>query len=306
MKRILLCMLLLCAAAYTEACTVCGCSASNQYLGILPQFRKHFLGLQYQFRSFESEHPDHETALPGLVSREYYHTVQAWGRWNAGKRIQLFAFVPYVSNLKKEQGTSTVINGIGDITLLANYRLIGVNENPSQEWQHNLQAGGGVKLPTGAYDTKSIQTADGLPNMQPGTNSWDFIINANYTVRHKMTGINLDASYTLPTPNSIQYKYGNRLSAGLAGFYWYQKKNIILLPQLGLRYDIAGADYDNYAYNIENDLSGGVQLYISAGVQAYYKSFGVQLMYHQPLVQHYASGLVTTQVKTEAGVYFLF
>ena len=86
MKRIILCMLLLCAAAYTKACTVCGCSASNQYLGILPQYHKHFMGLQYQFRAFESEHEAHEAAEKSSLSKEYYSTIQAWGRFNLGKK----------------------------------------------------------------------------------------------------------------------------------------------------------------------------------------------------------------------------
>lgn len=305
MKHISLCILLLCAAVYARACTVCGCSASNQYLGILPQFHRHFVGLQYQYRSFESEHPAHEGGESSF-SREYYSTIQAWGRMNVGKRIQVFAFVPYVSNLKKEDGVTSRISGIGDITLLANYRLLGINDDPSQVWRHNLQAGVGIKLPTGAYDTKSIQRSEGLPNMQPGTNSWDFIANANYTLRRKMVGVNADVSFTLLTPNSVQYKYGDRFSAGLTAFYWYQKQQFTWLPQLGLRYDVSGADYDNYRYKIRNDMSGGTQLYASMGMQAYYRRFGLQLMYHHPLVQHYASNLVVARTKADAGIYFLF
>lgn len=305
MKRIILCMLLLCAATYGRACTVCGCSASNQYLGILPQFSKHFVGLQYQFRGFESKHLAHEAGEASSLSKEYYNTVQAWGRLNVGKRIQIFAFVPYVHNVKKENGIHTTISGLGDVTLLANYRIAGAKDN-SNEWKHNLQAGGGIKLPTGNYDVHAIQEEEGLPNMQPGTNSWDLIVNANYTLRHKKTGVNIDASYTFTTPNSVQYKYGNRLSAGALGFYWYQKKNFSLLPQAGLRFDVAGADYDNYKYRWESDMSGGEQLYASIGVQAYYNRIGLQVMYHYPLMQHYASGLVTSTFKSEAGVYFLF
>jgi hypothetical protein len=107
-------------------------------------------------------------------------------------------------------------------------------------------------------------------------------------------------------PNVIQYKYGNRLSAGVSGFYWYQKKNWTLLPQAGLRFDLAGPDYDNYRYNWKNDMSGGTQLYASAGAQAFYKRIGLQLMYHHPLAQHYANGLVNTRFKTEAGAFLLF
>ena len=213
--------------------------------------------------------------------------------------------MPYVSNLKKENGIHTTISGLGDVTLLANYRFMGANDN-SDEWKHNLQGGGGIKLPTGAYDEHAIKYTEGLPNMQPGTNSWDFIVNANYTLRHQSAGVNIDASYTITTANKVQYKYGNRFSTGILGFYWYEKDKISLLPQAGFRLDVAGTDYDNYKYRWKNDMSGGEQLYLSAGVQAYYSRIGLQLMYHYPLMQHYASGLVTTKMKAEAGLYFLF
>jgi len=292
-------------AAYGKACTVCGSSASNQYLGILPQYHKHFIGLQYQYRGFKSEHPSHESDIQSSFSKEYYSTLQAWERFNVGKRIQLFAFVPYISNLQKANGATKSVSGIGDVTLLANYRLT-KNDDLDCEWKHNLQAGGGVKLPTGGYDKQSVQKAEGLPNMQPGTNSWDFIVNANYTLKKERVGVNVDASYTISTPNSLEYKYGNRLSTGVMGFYWQQRKDITLLPQAGIRLDVAGSDYDNYGYRWKNDMSGGTQLFASAGVQAYYKRMGLQLMYHYPLVQDYASGLVNSMSKADAGVYFLF
>jgi len=305
MKRIFLGVLLLCLQLCAHACTVCGCSASNQYLGILPQYHKHFIGLQYQYRGFNSHHLPDGTNEPSATSEEHYSTIQAWGRFNAGKKVQLFAFVPYVYNLKNEEDVRSAISGVGDITLLANYRLI-QRDAAGSAWKHSLQAGGGIKLPTGACDVQSVRYEDGLPNMQPGTNSWDFIVNANYTVRKKVIGANADVSYTITTPNSVQYKYGNRLSAGVLGFYWYEKNKLTLLPQAGLRLDVSGTDYDQYRYRIKNDMSGGEQLYVSAGIQGYYGRTGLQLIYHHPLMQHYASGLVKTAFKAEAGIYFLF
>ncbi len=303
MKRIVLVLLLLTGYTAAQACTVCGCSASNQYLGILPQFQKHFIGLQYQYRTFETTHPP---TGEGIIetSKEYYSTLQVWGRYNPTERIQLFAFIPYISNLRTENGQTDRISGLGDITLLANYQLLRGNISP--KLQHNLQLGGGVKLPTGAYDKEGTRTLEGLPNMQPGTNSWDFIANANYTLRSSKAGVNADVSYTITTPNQVHYKFGNRLSAGVLGFYWYETPKIILLPQAGLRFDLAGSDWEHYRNGWKNDMSGGEQFYLSMGLQTYYGRLGAQLMYHHPLHQHYASGLVNTRFKTEAGILYLF
>lgn len=304
MKHIFLSVLPLLAAAHCMACNVCGCTASNQYLGILPQTENHFVGLQYQYRSFTSEHPDEGMNGGSAFSEERYRTFQLWGKANIGKRLRLFAFVPYVINDKKENNALSHTSGISDITLLANVRLM--DKESSNNWWHNLQAGGGLKLPTGRYDAASVTAADGLPNMQPGTGSWDFIANANYTIRHKKVGANVDASCTATTTNSSGYKYGNRLSTGVLAFYWWQKNNFSLLPQAGCRIDIAGADYDNYATGNLSDMTGGSQIYAAVGVQAYYKKLGFQLSAYKPLAQHYADGLVKNKFKTEAGLYLLF
>ncbi len=304
MRILLFCYLMFLPAAFASACTVCGCSASNQYLGILPQFHKHFVGLQYQHRSFQSEHPGHGEQ-GSTYSNEQYSTVQVWGRYNLSNRVQLFGFMPYSSNIKKESGSNTRISGLGDITLLANYRLL-INEDPTSKWQQNLQAGGGIKLQTGAYDKNATFNENGLPNMQPGTNSWDFILNANYTLRRNNIGINADASYTITTPNTVNYKFGNRISTGLLAFYWLEKNNLTLLPQAGLRIDLAGSDYDHYRNGWKNDMSGGSQLYATLGIQTFYKRLGAQIMYHHPVYQHYASGLVNTKFKSEAGIFLLF
>lgn len=290
---------------YAKACTVCGCSASNQYLGILPQSKNSFVSLQYQFRAFTGIH--HSEAGESGINRttEDYHSLQLWGRHNLSKRVQLFAFIPYVINKHIENGIRSNINGIGDITILANYRLAGVNCT-GKEWQHNLLLGGGVKLPTGKYDSYSVKYNEGLPNMQAGTSSYDFTINTNYTLQHKKTGINTDISYVVTTSNKDKYKFGNRLSAGLLAFHTITNKQIRIIPQMGLRYENAGSDYDNFSLRLKNDMSGGNQLFATVGVQVFYEKVGVNVMYHNPVVQHYASGMVNNKFKMESGFYLLF
>lgn len=287
-----------------DACTICGCSASNQYLGILPQFSKQFVGLQYQFRSFQSEHLAHSENGKSKFSQEYYNTLQLWGRYNLSHRIQLFAFVPYVKNIKTEKADKMQIDGIGDISVLANYQLL--TPNDSSTWKHSLQAGGGVKMPTGHFDKTTSLETEGLPNMQTGTNSLDYLMNVNYTLKRESIGLNLDASYTLTQPNDVGYKFGNRISAGLLAFYWFENPNFIVIPQLGVRYDHAEEDYENFEKGWFSDMNGGYQLYLSSGVQFYKGSVGVQLSAHLPIKQHYADGRVNTKFKGEAGVFLLF
>lgn len=243
--------------------------------------------------------------MPAETSTDYYHTMQLWGRYSPYRNIQLFAFVPYVYNERIENGNFSGNTGLGDVTILANYRLLGANCT-GKEWQHNLLAGGGVKLPTGKYDRNDIKYNEGLPNTQPGTASFDFILNANYTLQRNSTGINADIAYVITTPNKDQYKFGNRLSAGLLAFRSFGKSQLKLIPQAGCRYERNETDYSNYYYAVKNTYSGGDIFFASAGLQAFRSNVGAQAMFHLPLSQNYSNNMVTNRYKTELGIYLLF
>lgn len=306
MNKLFLC-LLAAGALYTGsaiACNTCGCPAGNPYMGLLPQTNNSFAGLKYSYRGFSSIHPDDGGAdLPG-TSYEYYNTVQLWGRYAVSKRLQVYAIVPYVSNSRRQDGTeSSTATGPGDVTALISYRAVTTEK---AGWKHNLIVGAGAKAPTGAYDHDAFTDEEGLPNMQPGTHAWDVIAHVNYTLQKKKTGLNADVSYTYAMPNHDSYKFGNRTSAGLLGFYQLEKGKLAILPQVGVRFDHATKDYENFsAAEIDED-SGGWQLFASQGVQAYYKHFGAHVTCYEPLAQYFASGLVTTRVKAEAGIMVLF
>lgn len=305
--RQLLCVVLLLAGTIqpVRACDVCGCSASNQYLGILPQFHRHFIGLQYQYRSFNSSHPSLFAGKPDEKSEEQYNSMQVWGRYYVGKRLQLFAFLPYSSNKRTADGVTTTTSGISDVSVLANMLLVRADSTRG-DIKQTLLAGGGIKLPTGKYSGITALDRQGLPNMQAGTGSCDFVVNTNYTVRYKMAGINLDAAYTLTTMNKEQYKYGNRLNTGLLAFYWLRAGAFSILPQAGVRYEYTLHDYDNYERKWLNEQSGGYQCFATLGVQAYYKSLGLQATYGLPVSQHYGAGYVVAKQRIETGLFLLF
>lgn len=305
MKRLLLLLSLTTVTVTTaNACDLCGCSASNQSLGILPGQEWNFVGIQYQFNYFKSNYPSIYDGQPNVLSDDKYHTLQVWGRYNLSKRIQVFAFVPYRTNLHHTDSTSVSNSGIGDISALIN--LVILKTKPDQKWNQQLIAGGGIKLPTGKNVGITTLDREGLPNMQPGTGSWDFLLNANYTVSHKKIGFNIDASYSITTANKDQYKYGNKFNSGLLGFYALQYKNWKLLPQTGIRCEYALHDYDNYARRWLNEETGGTIAYATVGVQAFYKRIGVRITYEAPFIQHYDSGYVTAKQKFDAGLFLLF
>lgn len=306
MKPILLSIALLAGLTYNAvACDLCGCSASNQYLGILPQFYKQFIGLQYQYTGFTARQASLMDPAEYETAYEFNNTLQLWGRYYIGDRIQLFSFVPYHMNNGSDAGSAFKTNGIGDVSVLAN--VVAIKDDSScKTWHQTLLMGGGVKMPTGKYTGITTLDEEGLPNVQAGTGSWDFIANANYTVRRQKIGINADVSYTMSTANTAGYKYGNRLNTGLMGFYWWAKNKISVLPQAGIKYEYTLHDYDNYSRKWLNENSGGNILLGAVGVQSFYKQFGAKVVYNIPMSQHYAAGNVTVKPRLETSVFFLF
>src|ERR1051325_9406427 len=149
MKRLLIVMAIAMIATETHACDVCGCSLGGNYFGILPFYGKNFVGLRWsqaQFHSYIYPTPN----IPAQTSNDTYSKVELWTRYHLTKRIQLFAFVPYVYN--SMNGTDQVVyaQGLGDINLMANYELLN-NSEGSSDWKHTLVTGGGIKLPTGKF-----------------------------------------------------------------------------------------------------------------------------------------------------------
>ncbi len=303
MKRLWYGLLLLATPIATNACDVCSASTGGQSLGMLPQFYRHFIGVQYQYRHFSSRQTGLSSDVVTQTSEQYFHTAQVWGRYTVGKRVQLFAFLPHHTNMSRQNGTTTIMQGIGDATVLANVTL--VRSADSATWQHALQAGGGVKMPLGTYKGITQLEQQGLPNIQPGTASWDFPVNVNYTVKRNKLGANVDATYTFTTANSDSYKFGDRLSTQLTAFYWWQQSNFTILPQLGVRYEYALHNYDNYARKWLNEQTGGMIVYTSVGAQVYWKKLGMQFAYYLPIAQDFADGNVTANSRADIGLVFL-
>ncbi|HTN17599.1 MAG TPA: hypothetical protein VL092_07965 [Chitinophagaceae bacterium] len=295
-------LLLLAAATALNAaaCDVCGGGGSIQGLGLLPQFSGHFAGLQWLHSATSSRHPSLFSGKPDEESGQQYTSVQAWGRYQLNKHIQLVGILPYISNQNRDPLLSTQ-SGIGDAVLLANVSI--PLDGKAGTRNKLLLIGAGVKLPTGHY--KSAGT-EGIPSLQTGTGSWDFTGNLNYTRRHGRWGYNADLSYLFTTANRERYKFGNRLSASGLAFYQLNVRSLRILPQAGLRAEYSLHDYDDYGKKWLNEQSGGTVAFASAGVQIYFRKIGLRTLVSLPFYQHLSAGYVHTTARMEAGIFILF
>ena len=286
------------------ACEICGCSINGYHFGILPQWKKNLIGMRYSYKGFHSQHLiSEQLGILGSTSTEYYNSVELWGRFYLGKKLQVFAFVPYNYYNQNEPAVKTTASGIGDITIAANYTLYNDASNKDKIFKQTLLAGGGIKLPAGKF--KSSKAGEVLnPSMNSGSGSVDYLTNMIYTCRLKRIGLNLDASYRINSQNKEEFKYGNRFTTAAKFFYWKDiGKKLSLLPNAGLLYEHAAQD--QHHTEIQN-YSGGEITWFTAGVEGYAGKINIGFTYNHPVAQNMSKGLVNSNDTFSANITFMF
>lgn len=281
------------------ACDQCGC-ASSGYMGIVPQFGRHYVGLRYQFQQFETRH----SSLLDLTaktehSREYFHTMELRGSYYPHKRVQLLAAVPlvYRTQISNTEGTFTGY-GLGDAWLGANYTIFASPDSLTKKVRHHVFVGAGLKTPTGKTNLRS----DGEllhQNLQPGTGSWDPDMSLRYLARIKRWGITSVVNYRLNTKNRDGYKYGDRISSLLGAFYWTVYRSVTFMPQLGLNFDYALRDIKGQRLQTH---TGGYQLFATGGLQVSFKRLIGSVSYSQPLLFNLNKGETTPQHQVNVSI----
>lgn len=280
-----------------KACDICGCSLGGNYFGILPLYNKNFIGLRWSPAKF------HFYILPSQYlaaqqSNDTYTKMELWGRYYVTKRLQPFAFIPYAYN--NMNGTDQIVSasGQGDINIMANYLVFNTDESKS-DFKHTLIAGGGVKLPTGKFKLEDKGKIINR-NFQMGTGSLDFNLNAEYTLRYKKTGINLESGYKINTRNSHDYLFGNQYHGSAQLFFWQSVGMFSFLPHAGVNFEQAATHKEG---NIIQTNTGGNAWLGSAGLDIYLSRFTVGLNVQQPIVQHYNSD-VTVDITSKNRLTF--
>lgn len=285
------------------ACDVCGCSLGGNYFGILPLYNKNFLGFRWSQARFHS-YIAASQYLDAQESDDTYSKMELWGRYYLTKRIQLFAFIPYIYN--DMNGTDQVVaaSGLGDINILTNYVLLNNGESKS-DFKHTLIAGGGVKLPTGKFNQEDKGKIINR-NFQMGTGSLDFNLNAVYTVRYKKAGVNLEIGYKINTRNRDDYLFGNQYRASAQLFFWEKIGSFALLPHAGVNYEQAAMHRDGDIIQVN---TGGTAWLASGGIDIYVKQVTVGLNYQNPVSQSYnsdTSTVITSRARLTASLTFNF
>lgn len=286
----------------SAACDLCGC-----YMGVQPQVENNAIGLRWRYRFFSGNVPHfhgdgiahhHDDQEP---SRDHYHTLDLYTRYYPHPKVQLYANVPYVSNVLYEGDKFKTFQGIGDAMLIAQYRLL-FKDDMEKNRALLLFAGGGIKLPTGSYN-KPENNGEIEPHSQTGTGSIDYLINATFTSRRKKVGISADASYKINGTNKNGFRFADRFNASAHGFYWMKRDNLSFVPNAGFYFETAEMDQFN-----ERDYlnTGGAILFGSVGFDFFIKKLKVSFTGQLPAYEHLTGYQLNNKFRIISGVAYHF
>lgn len=312
MKKLFIAAILLMAVSGSYACSICGCGGGNLYMGLFPNFKKSFIGLRWNY----AEYHTHLLNDPAQFSHNFYNTTEIWAGFNIGKRFQVLAFLPYHYNAQFDDDMGhTTKNGMGDITVLANYKLFDTRylKNQTNKTSQQLWIGGGIKLPTGTFNVDVHDSTTTLAdiNAQIGTGSVDLLLNARHTVQFNNFGINTSVNYKIGLANDQHYKYGNKLSLNSIASYRISNRNLTITPNAGLSFENIESNqlngqkiYLSDGLNSGTFATGGHVLSALAGVEVTVKQVTIGANIQAPISQDFAAGQTKLNVRGMLHVTF--
>lgn len=321
--------LLLLVSTNLLACDVC-----NMYMSINPNDYKNTISLVHRYRQAggtitgfsNSGNPfiKHDlTNIPVDTDvREVFKSYELWGRFFLGKKWQLNASVSFADNYYYQNNEiNQNVAGVGDMILLANYQVLStISSTDSIKFRNRLLIGGGVKLPTGAfnktyvdgYETKIaegrgatfIQVPNVIldPHIQPGTGSTDLLLNAEYMMRLKNSGVSFINTYRISTTNKNSFRYANRYNAMANIFHIFKLKKLAVMPHIGAYGEMADNDRDNGEIYLS---SGGKSFFTTYGLDMYFEKISVSFMYQLPFNEELYGNQVPSQKRLLLSLNYL-
>lgn len=352
MNRIIILFLLLTIVNTSWACDLC-----SVYIGIQPRDFKSSIGFRYRYRLFEEKYIinksntgtsnlvktsssrlmsnsgmniNHvENGITGtnnstLLYTEQYNSFDIVANLRFGKRFSVLLNTSFSDNyVYKNDSIVDNISGVGDLMLIANYRLfytkIANDSLAKNKLLHRLTVGGGIELPTGSFNKKSVKSYEtsftsntiiGQPlmeldeHLQPGTGSFNYLLLLQYMVKFNRIGLNNNISYKINTKNKNDFQFANRFNVNSSIFYLAKLNDkITLMPNTGLSYEFS--EHDKRNENILID-SGGEALFVNGGLQLFYKNMSFATTYFQPVYNYLYGNQPSNKARiiSQLSIYF--
>jgi hypothetical protein len=303
MKRLFLSFLaVLFSTCFIFACPFCGCGNSNFQVGILPTYSNAFVGVRYTYTHFNTLSHDGTQ-----FSHDYFHITELWGGYKIGK-VQVMAFLPYVTSHKSNDDGIINENGIGDVLILTNYQIFSnthANSKTEKPFSNTLWLGGGIKFHTGQSqaDTGDPDFTVGDFSSTPGTGSTDYLLNATHNLIMGNSGIATDIAYRINTANPQQFQYGNRIYINTAYFHSWIIGQVEIRPSIGL--NLVANETNHYQDQAIAD-SHGYVLSGKAGINLQRGMIGLVVDGVLPLAQNLFDRQTRFQSRASTSLTFSF
>ncbi len=301
-KQLMLALIML-FSMQSFACDVCGSAGAANQFGILSGSNMHFIGFRHQYRLFQSSHPILFQGETPKTYTNHFSSYELWGRWAVNQRIQVYGFMPYNTYRDEEYRFS----GLGDASVYGNYAIINQSDTTANHLiKRKLLIGAGVKAPTGSSDLNRTEGTV-LPNMQPGTGTWDYNVGLQYHQKISDWGFSIESNYKMNGADYYRHQFGNRWSSSITAFRAITLNYIenSLVPQLGLQHVHAAKDYRNVSKGEVNLYSGGHFLHATLGLDLIINKMTFNARYHMPIWQDFALGYVENRLRMTLGMKVL-
>ncbi len=264
---------------------------------------------QWQF-SLTVEHNSIKDVLPKTIdAREerFSNTALFDVSYGISDRFSATLIIPFVQqNQTFLFGNSDNIrtNGLGDLLALIKYNII-ISDLADQ---NQLAIGYGLKFPSGKSDLRDKNNFVLVPQLQPGTGSWDHILGSYFakSFRPNPFSIFINLNYRMNGDNNrfqsngpfSSYHFGNILlgSAGLS-----YRHSALLDLSLQTRYRHAAKD--SFAgSSVPN--TGGNWIYLVPALNVNMDPIGFRISTQLPVYRDLSGIQITTSYTLSASIYF--
>jgi hypothetical protein len=314
------------------ACDFCGC-----YMGITPYDNQSGVSFLYRYKSYNGYNiPDQEhhlfpgksaitgSSLPGTspvtganqlkhgttlsqgvpAQKDYeiYSTMELRAKYFIQHRTELNVILPYISNSSRTSNDVHRASSVGDITLLASYRIL--ERTLTERFQNRLVLGGGVKLPTGNFNIRE-EDGERLDCMlQPGTGTADYLAYVNYIFSYRKVGLNFNSSYKINGENRFKERIGGSSTSYLNLFAKLRSdKKLKLFPSLQAYYEYSSGLFIDKRY--QNGTAMNVAM-AGIGLDIFYKNLSLNGSFQLPFYEETMPSNLSSAGKFMIGITYSF
>ena len=287
------------------SCDICGCNPGGYSLGLLPGATHHFIGIGYKWQNFHTTHLVlFEDEIP-LHSEQSFQTLDVSGKYVLGKHLQLLGYIPWIKLVNAGDNERQMIQGVGDAMAVLFWSVPFAHDSTCSATDHKWLVGGSVKAPTGNHHLRSSEGTFYATPLQPGSGSWDVVVQSAYTVVHPRWGFTSEASYRFNTTNPEGFRFGHRFN-GLAQLFLRKQVHngsVTALPLVGIEIQRSGQDHED---EISNAYSGGYLVNAQVGTNITWKKSGIRAVASIPVAQEISQGQLTASTQVALAWFYLF